>query len=166
MFLTVFLILFLLLIIQLLLIPIVLYIDTATNQYYIHLQGMAKASIEADKEEILRIKLTIFFSKYYFYPLKNIGSVKTKKISEEKKQKKKNGIGVVQSMRILKAFKVKRLRINIDTGDCILNAKLYPIFTLLNFSVGTFSINYNNKTRMELRMLSRPIYIIKSFINF
>jgi len=166
MFLTVFLILFLVLIIQLLLIPIVLCVDTAKNQYYIQLQGLAKASLEAHEEEILRIKLNIFFTKYYFYPLRNLGSVKTKKIEEEKKKKGKKGIGIVQSIRILKAFKVKRLMVNIDTGSCISNAKLYPVFALLNYSVGTFSINFNNQNRMELRMLSRPIYIIKSFINF
>jgi len=166
MFLTVFLILFFVLIIQLLLIPIVLCIDTNTNQYYIQLQGLAKASIEAHEKEIVRIKLNIFFSKYYFYPLKNLGSDKPKKIEGNKKEKEKKGIGFVQSIRILKAFKVKRLLLNIDTGDCILNAKLYPVFALLNFSVGTFRVNFNNQNSMELRMLSRPIYIIKSFINF
>lgn len=170
MFLTGFLILFLLLIIYLLLIPIVLFIDTATNQYYFQLQGLAKVSIESHKEELLRIKLKIFFLKFYFYPLKNVDlSNRKKKVKEdEKKNSKKSskGIGIMKSLRILKSFKVKRLFIDVDTGDWVLNAKLYPFYALFNSNSVKFNINFLGRNQMALHMFSRPIYIIKSFINF
>jgi len=170
MFLIGFLILFFLLIVYLLLIPIVLFIDTATNQYYIKLQGLAKASIEKHTKELLRIKLKTFFLKFYFYPLKNMSSTKKKTenkhikkhINERKNSKK---VGVKKVFRMLKSFKVKKILIDIDTGDCISNAKLYPLFTLLNYSVGKFSVNFEGRNRMVMHIQSRPIYIIKSFIN-
>ena len=54
-------ILFFVLICYLLLIPIVIYIDSDTDQYFIQLKGLAKASIEGHKDEVVRIKLKIFF---------------------------------------------------------------------------------------------------------
>lgn len=153
--------------------PIILFIDTDKNLYYIQLQGLAKASLEKHEEELLRIKLNIFFSNFYFYPLKNIGLANRKKIEkkiekeDEKKNRKKRrkGIGIRKSLGILKSFKVKRFFIDIDTGDWVLNAKLYPFYALLNYNSLKFNINFKGRNRMELYMLSRPIYIIKSFIN-
>ena len=43
-------------------------------------------------------------------------------------------------LRLLKSFKVQKLLVDIDTGDCILNAKLYPIFGFLNYHVGNFKV--------------------------
>ncbi|WP_273565695.1 hypothetical protein [Maribacter halichondriae] len=77
----VFFILFFLAVIYLLLVPIILYIDTTTNQYYIQLLGLAKASIQGDKEELICIRLKVFFLNFSLYPLR-------KSNSENKKQKK------------------------------------------------------------------------------
>jgi hypothetical protein len=56
--------------------------------------------------------------------------------------------------------------LDVDTGNCIQNAKLYPAFAFLNHHVGTFHINFEGRVNMVLHMQSRPINIIKSFINF
>lgn len=161
-----FLILFFLLILYLLLAPIVLFIDTATNQYYVRLKGLAKLNIEPDEKELLRIKLKIFFLSFYFYPLKKIGSSKSKKTVKPTSRKSGKRIGFGKSMRVLRSFKVKRLLLNIDTGDCIWNAKLYPIFALLNYNIGEFSINFEGRNQLALQLQNRPINIIRSFINF
>lgn len=167
MFLTGFLILILLLVFSLLLMPIVLFMDTATNQYYLQLSGLAKASVESHAEEFIRIKLKLFFLSFYFYPLKNNkGSKKTKKIENKVVKKKGNRLDFAKGLRILKSFRVKNFLFDIDTGDCILNAKLYPLFALLNYHVGGFSVNFEGRNRVGLHIYSRPIYIIKSFFNF
>jgi len=83
---------------------------------------------------------------------------------------KRNGIknikkfGFRKISRVLRSFKIKNLIIDIDTGDWTLNAKLYPIFSFLNFTVGSFNINFEGRNRMVLHMQNRPISIIKSFI--
>ena len=147
--------------------PIVLFIDTKTNQYYLQVKGLVKASIESHKEELLRIKLKLFFLSFYFYPLRNIGIGNNKMILKSRENKKKIGkrIGLEKCLRMLKSFKVKRFLFDIDTGDYILNAKLYPLFAMLNYHFGGFIVNFEGRNRVELHIYSRPIYLIKSFMN-
>ncbi len=163
MLLTIILILFLLLVISLLLIPIVAVIDTATNQYYVQLKGLAKASIEEHKKELLRIKLKVLFLNFYFYPLTKNSDGK-KQI--EKRRTKSRKIGVQTGLRVLRSFKIKRLYLDVDTGDPITNAKLFPLFAYINYKIGNFNINFEGKNQMTLYIQNRPIRIIKSFINF
>ncbi|HSQ47142.1 MAG TPA: hypothetical protein VLM44_09515 [Lutibacter sp.] len=160
-------ILFLLLLFYLSMMPIVLFIDTKTNQYYLQVKGLVKASIESHDEELFRIRLQLFFLSFYFYPLRNIGIGNKKKLLKSIENKKKIGKGInfKKGLRMLKSFKVKRFLFDIDTGDCILNAKLYPLFAMLNYHVGGFSVNFEGRNRVELHIYSRPIYLIKSFIN-
>ena len=63
-----------LLVTYLLLMPIILSIDTATNEYFIQLKGLARAYIEPHEEEIIRIKLNIFFMRFYFFPIDATGT--------------------------------------------------------------------------------------------
>lgn len=150
----------------LLFIPIELYVDTITNQYYLRLRGLVKASIESDEEELLRIRISVFFRNFNFYPLQNLGT--TKKHKEEvrkiKKRRKKNSRKKI--IRLLKSFRVKKIYVNLDTGDCLMNARLYPVFAFLNYHQGKFKINFEGRNQMVLYVQNRPIRIIKSFINF
>lgn len=163
MILKIFLILFLLVIFYLLIMPIILFVDTASNKYYVQFKGLAKASFESQKEDIFRVKLTILFFKFYFYPLKNNNFFKTKK--SKMRNSKKSNMSIKKGLRILRSFKVKKIFVNIDTGDCILNAKIYPFFSFLKHHTGNFNINFNGKNKLVLHIQNRPINIIKSFIN-
>jgi len=159
--------LFLLCLFYLSMMPIVLFIDTKTNQYYLQVKGLVKASIESHEEELFRIRLQLFFLSFYFYPLRNIVLGNKKKLIKSVNNKRKigKGISLEKGLRMLKSFKVKRFLFDIDTGDCILNAKLYPLFAMLNYHVGGFSVNFEGRNRVELHIYSRPIYLIKSFMN-
>ena len=148
--------------VYLLLMRIILFVDTDTNEYYLQIKGLAKASLEPIKIELLRVKLTILFMTFYFYPLKYNWSKKKKK---QQKKINKQLVSFNKIIHILKSFKVKKLQLKIDTGDPILNAKLCPLFTLLNYSTGSFSVNFKNKNRLALHIENRPIDLIKSFIN-
>lgn len=165
MFLTVFLTLLLLALIYLLFMPIILLIDTTSNQYYIQIQGLLKASLEAHKEELIRIKLTVFFLKFYFYPLKNTGSKKKPKTVVNKVKKRGRTVNFQTGIRLLKSFKIKKLLIDIDTGNWILNAKLYPLIVLLKNYIGNINVNFQGRNQLILCIQNRPINIIKSFIN-
>ena len=155
-----------LVLISLLFIPIELYLNTITNQYYVQLRGLVKVSIEIDKKELLRVRLQVFFRSYYFYPLRKNNSSKTKKIREKKHLKSRNKINFKTVLRLLKSFKVKEFVLHIDTGNSILNAKLYPAFSFLNYHIGNININFEDRNQLVLCMQNRPIHIIKSFINF
>jgi len=166
MFLTFVFLLFILLIVYVLFAPIDLFIDTSSNQYYVQIKGLAKAQVEGHKEEVLRIKLMTFFMKFYFYPLRKQLPVKKKKRDKEMVKKKRKGIGLKKGLRLLQSFKIKRLFVEVDTGNYLTNAKLYPLFAFLNYHVGVFRINFEGRSKMALHLRNRPINIIKSFINF
>lgn len=162
-FLTVFLLLFFLLVIYVLLAPIALHINTTKNEYYVQLLGLAKASIEEHEKELLRIKLKVLFFNFYFYPLRKNDDRK-KKIEKRKNRSRK--IGIQTGLRMLRSFKIKRLYLDVDTGDSITNAKLYPLFAFINYKIGNLNINFEDRNQMILYIQNRPIRIIKSFINF
>lgn len=159
------LILFFVLLIGFLLIPINICVDTSQEQYYIQLRGLVKASIEGHREEILQIHFRTLFTNFYFYPLRKRTSPKLKKTKEVTTEKSKRKIPFRRIIQLLKSFKVKKLAMDIDTGNCILNAKLYPAFTFLNYRFGNFNINFEGKNQMVLFLQNRPIHILKSFIK-
>jgi len=150
-----------LLIVYILFVPIIVCIDTDTHQYFIQIKGLAKVSLEREKVEIIRLKLKVLYMNFYFYPLKQLW--RTKKAKAKKKFNKKKEFQ--KGIKILKSFKVKQLRLNIDTGDCILNAKLYPFFSFLNYHIGCFNVNFKGRNHLKIELENRPIYIIKSIIN-
>ncbi len=165
--------LLLLFLIYLLFAPLILYINTDEQAYYVQMKGLAKASIEGDKKEFLRIRLDTLFSHFYFYPLRK------KKSKKELKEKKDSGrnkrwskIDQDKLIRygkigkgLLRSFELKRLEVAVDTGDCIQNAKLYPVFAFLNFYAGDFSVNFQDRNRVVLYLQNRAVNIIKVFIN-
>lgn len=154
-----------LLILGFLLVPIELHIDTNTNQYFLRLGGLAYASLEAHEAEIIRVRLRLLFRNFYFYPLKKIGEFKMKKQAIGKIKKRRRHISPRKFWSLLKSFKVKKLLVDIDTGNCISNAKLYPVFFFLNFYTGRFNINFEGRNQVVLSIHNRPLHIIKSFIN-
>jgi hypothetical protein len=150
--------------------PILLKIDTDTDEYYLQIKGLAKATLMGDEREVLMLKLNVLFLKFNFYPLRKIGSLKkdrTGKVGKEDVVKKKKNWKNQsrRAWRVLKSFEVKKLLVEMDTGDYVLNAKLYPVFYLLNMGKGSFSINFNDRNRLALIVQNRPIYILKSIIN-
>ncbi|NNJ80870.1 MAG: hypothetical protein HKP11_01635, partial [Flavobacteriaceae bacterium] len=86
-------ILLLLLLGYLLWMPVVLKIDTDTNEYYLQLKGLAKASVLGDDKEVLKVKLNVLFLNFNFYPLRKRKASKKKKLKakkgEEDAEKKK-----------------------------------------------------------------------------
>ena len=157
-------VLFFSIIIYLLFARIILFIDTSTNQYYLKLQGICKINVFRDETEILKLQLHLLFFYFNFYPLNS--SKKKKRNPGKKKKKSRFYLTYKQAYYLIKSFKVKHFYLDLDTGDCITNAKLYPIFSLLNYRAGYFSINFNDRNKLVLNIQNRPIYIIKSFINF
>ena len=156
----------LLLLLYILVLPIVLYIDTKRDQYYIQLKGIAKANVVSNEDDILKVNLKVLFMSFHFYPFrKSEDSKKKVKKDKPKTNKKRRKFSVKTGLKLLKSFKIKQFFINIDTGDCIENAKLFPLFALLNYKFGGFKINFNGENQLLLHIENRLIRIIKSFIN-
>ena len=151
------------LILGLLFLQIIIYIDTTSNQYYFQLKGVFKISFEKHDLEIFRLRLKILFFNFYFYPLKIKTIKKDKEVIQHKLKKPKKHIPLRKIIRLIKTFKVKNCLINIDTGNCILNAKLYPLFAFLNYKYGHFFINFRDQNQFILVLENKPINILISY---
>lgn len=145
-----------------LLLPMELYVDTDKNQYYFTLRGLAKIWLESDPTEVFKIGLKMFFYTHYFYPLRK--KRKTKQPKKQNERRKRWSIG--QTMALLQTFRLKRFWLDIDIGDCIMNAKLYPLFSLASFCGLPCHINFNDTNRLILHIQNRPIDLLKGFINY
>ena len=153
------------LIAYLLFVQLILYIDTGTNEYYFRAKGLIKANIESHQEELIRIRIQALFMNFYFYPLNTIGTPRKPRVTKKRGTKKKRKMGFRKGLRILRTFEVKRFYVDLDTGNCITNAKLYPLFALLNQTKGDFRLNFEDRNQLILLMQNRPIHILKSIIN-
>lgn len=154
-----------LLLVYLLWLPILLNIDTEMNQYHIRLKGLALLNVEGDAKEIIRLNLKVFFMKFTFYPLRRKKKAEAKKLPSVEKKKNGKCVAVKKILRIVRTFEVKKIVIDMDTGDYVMNAKLFPVFMLLNSTKGSFRINFVDRNRLVLQIKNRPIRILKSFIN-
>lgn len=163
----IFLVLILLLIVYLLIVPIIFYIDTLTHQYYIQIKGVLKVDFLYDEADIMKLKLRVLGFDHYVYPLRP--KLKSKTKSKALKASKKSHAKLLSFKkigRILKSFEVNQFYMDIDTGDCLKNAKLYPVCACCNFYFGSqMFINFQGSNRLLLSIRNRPIRLIKAYMN-
>ena len=147
--------------------PVHVYIDTESNTYKVYQGGWLSAGFIFDEEEIILLELRLIGIKVK--PISILDKVFDKKKKRSKENKKKRvvserfGIGVFY--KIIRSCEVKAFYLNMDTGDPVQNAKLYPIFELLNYKYGGFHINFTGRNRLLLDVQSRPIRILKIFVT-
>ncbi len=153
-------------ILYLMFIPVILEVDTIEQDYYLQIGTLAKIKLESHPNKIVQIRLRTIYRNFYFYPLI---PKSTKKISAPKrknKNKKRSKMKIRTILKLIRSFKVKKLKVAIDTGDCIANSKWYPFFYFMNEYAGQWTINYEGANSLQLRLVNRPVYLIKSFINY
>ncbi len=150
--------------VYLLVLPVDIVINTNADQYYMRLGGLGRAEVIGNPDYIVGVRFRNAIGSYHFYPLKK------RKKSSPKKQKKKSRFRMGRSpvrtaYRLLRSFEVRKLSLDIDSGNCITNARIYPVFALWNFLGGDFNINFFGRNSAEIHLRNRPYRIIKSFIN-
>lgn len=147
-----------------LVIPIRLYANTISKQYFARIGHLAKAYLEEDKKEIIRFRIRVLGYQFILYPLKKKG--KRSKIKTSKKRAAKRKHNVRQVFRMVKALKVHTFELNLDTGNYFTNAKLYPVFGFINHHFANCQINYQGVNYLIIDIRSRPITLLRSFIHY
>lgn len=136
-----------------LLVPVILYTNTARNRFLLTLPGIFRAVVVPD-EGLFHIRGWIFFIPYKFNPFKQR---KRKEKSRPKRKKKKNYLrsGNLRTMRgALRAFRIRRLEADIDTDDFTLNAWLVPVFSAVNQDNIRLQVNFegHHSLLLDLRV--------------
>lgn len=167
-----------LLIILLLLLAIVLfilfttlhiYVDSRQELYFVRLWGLFKLTL--DPNEHYQPKLITPVRTFDLGSMKDSkpGGPKRKK---RKSRKEKSGKGRSwQSVLTLirssfGSFKVEQFRVDLDTGDCISNAWLVPVFHLASQKGAVLTVNYSGETEVVFSAKNRLIRLLLPLIRF
>lgn len=136
--------------------PFSILADTYRNEYYLRFGGIGKAELIPLPGDIL-IRLRVAFWKKDFYPLHpSKPAEKDKpKAKKEKKPGKKRTLPASRIINVLKSFHIKHFRLEIDTGDYIRNAYLWPAVYSIRPLRRHVSINYNGRNECRLLIQNR-----------
>ncbi|MEZ5197846.1 MAG: hypothetical protein R2764_16110 [Bacteroidales bacterium] len=156
-------------IVWLLLATLYIRVSTVNNTYTVGLKGFFKISLLPDEKEYIIIRIRIVGFNSVFYPLKPIEK-KTRKKKKKKIKVRKNkmtGLFVFRyflklAISAIRSWKIKSLKINIDTGDVIKNAYLIPIFVGVNVKKNiNFTVNYQSEMNLEVDVENNLFRILK-----
>ena len=159
-------------------VPFRFYIDTTINQYYFKWPGLIKVNFIPDEVEIFYIRIKIPFYHLHIYPIKKliveeIDKEKEKETVKTEKNKKKRRVlrrinkKEVRKIKffsrlgwkVFKALKMRKLDVDIDTGDVIYNAWLIPLFVSLNGNRTNLRVNYQGTVSIVL-LFEHSVYRI------
>jgi len=163
-------VLLILLLLWILLGPVIIFLDTDNHRYLVVLPGVFKAAVVPSKD-LFHIRVWIFFIPYSFNPFR----VRRKKGGKEKPVKKKKPKKISGSIKMgidaVRCFRIRKLFLDMDTDDFMLNAWLIPAFSFVNSGniqmrtnfTGNFSLLLDMRTRIGTLLWVFIKYRIKSF---
>ncbi|QCK15703.1 hypothetical protein [Mangrovivirga cuniculi] len=155
-----------------LLTTLIINVNTRQDEYSLHLTGLFKAKLEI-KELNPIIHLNTLVGNFNVKPLE---VKKTQKIQEPEKKKeiKHSGKRKGKSPRAIKrfaihalnTFRIKHLKVNIDTDDYVMNAQLFPLFYLISSPRRQTEINFTGRNELELIIQNRLIRLVRPAWKF
>jgi hypothetical protein len=153
-----------------LLTPFEICVNSIDNDYHLKWTGFGEARvIVLPKDLLFRFRIAFWKKEYSIFEFKFKGDKKDPKEKKKKKSKKRNFKKSIRRIKqVLGSFTVKKLRLNIDTKNYILNGYLFPVFYhLTRFSKGKpqLMINYKGKTEINLLIRNRLINIFYAMMR-
>lgn len=169
----------LMLLIVLLFSPMILYINSESELYFFQITGLIRIRL-LFQSDIVKLKVTIFFIPFDVDPSRWITGTKKKdkKKSGKKRQKtlkkrkrhffKKVKLFGDYGVRVINTFDIRQFRLNFDTNDFILNAKLIPLVTCINneYENVLITINFFEQNLIILKMRNRLINLLYLSIKY
>lgn len=160
---------FIIFLIYLLVAPVTLKIDSYSNKYYFRIPGVLGFRIKRRKDK-WEAGYSVFFIKFRIN-LYKIGS-KTKKTKETiqptDRYKRKKGFKpsyIKFGLNILSSFSLRKLSVEIDTGDFPLNAQLIPLAYALSDRRINLSVNFNDYNNIYFVVYTRIFKILYAIIR-
>jgi len=136
--------------------PVKLYLDTVSNRYHLALPGIFKAMVVPSKD-LFNIRVWIFFIPFRSKPFK-LKSGKRKEKSRKPKRRrqlKKFTAGKQMINRVIRSLRIRRLSLDIDTDDFLLNAWLVPLFSTMNSEHIQMRVNFEGSSSLMLDLRTR-----------
>jgi hypothetical protein len=154
--------------------PVILFLNTETNRYHLALPGIIKIAV-VPSTELFHIRGWVFFIPFKYHPFrprKGKRKEKPEKPKAKKKPRKVSG-NINMVIDVVRSLRIRKLYLNLDTDDFILNAWLVPAFSYVNSENIRMRVNFEGTSSLllDLRLrLGTLIWIFirnkyKSFIN-
>ncbi len=162
-------------------VPFKFYIDTTVNRYFFEWLGLFKVDFIPDELEIFFIKVKIPFYHFNIYPIRKLIVEEIEKEESKEKEKRNRKEPVKKKKRIVrrinkkevkklklfsklgwkvfKALRLKKLDVDIDTGDVINNARLIPVFVQFNTNRINLRVNYQGSVSV-IALLEHSVFRI------
>jgi hypothetical protein len=158
-----------------LLVPVIIFLDTDTSRYHLVLPGIFKAVV-VPSTDIFYIRVWIFFIPFRIRPFRGKSGKrkeKTRKPGRKWQLKKVTG-GKQMISSMIRSIRIRKLSLDIDTDDFLLNAWLVPLFSSMNSENIQMRVNFEGSSSLLLDLRGRIgnlLWIVistkyKSFLNF
>ncbi len=150
----------LLIFLLLLLAPFELRLDTISGDCCLRWRGIASVRLSGEvRDPVVRLWLLGWRKKYHLLELGGGKEEEEGEAKQRERRPKKGGrprwLTFRLIRRLLRTFRVHRLRLLLDTDDYVLNAYLFPIFQ--GFSKGNrqLTINFSGRNELALTVTNR-----------
>ena len=166
--------LLILLLLWILVAPVIILLDTANNRYLLALPGIFKAMV-VPSEHLFHIRGRILFIPFTYNPFLRKPDKKKKDKKDEESTKKRRPKKIFRDLKlvihILGSLRIRKLKLDIDTDDFILNAWLIPVFSIVDSENIQMRANFEGHASMLLDLRIRIgtilwIYIMNRIKSF
>jgi hypothetical protein len=146
--------------------PIIIFLNTDTNSYYFVLPGIFRAVL-VPSEELFHIRGWILFIPFKYDPFRKKKEAKTPKRQKhgQKRTPKKISGNIQLLVDAVRSFRIRKLLLDVDTDDVILNAWLVPVFTCINSENIRMRINFEGRASLLLDLRLRLGTLLWIFIR-
>jgi hypothetical protein len=143
--------------------PLIIFVNTVSNRYYLTLPGIFQVVV-VPSEEFFHVRGWIFFVPFRFFPFRKKKKKEPKTAGKKRKFKLPSG-GMGMAMDAIRSFRIKKLEMDIDTDDFLLNTWLVPVFSLAPGKHTRMSVNFEGNSSLLLDMRIRLGALLWVFIR-
>jgi hypothetical protein len=150
--------------------PIIIFINTGTSRYHLALPGVFKIAV-VPSDGLFHIRGRAFFIPWRYNPFKPKKEKEDGKPGKKTKQPKKRGGLKIRSGSLrmagdlLRSFRIRKLDLDLDTDDVILNAWLVPAFSMVNSENIRMRVNFEGNASLLLDLRTRLGALLWIFIR-
>lgn len=145
--------------------PVIIYLDTSTNRYQLALPGIFKVMI-VPGGQLFRIRARIFFIPFSFDPFRARKRDRKRRMKPGKRKRRTGPKkGMKLGTRILRSFRIRKLHLDVDTDDFVLNTQLVPVFSAINGQNIRMTTNFEGEASLLLDLRTRLGSLIWAFMT-
>jgi len=139
--------------------PVIIRVDSDNQRYSLSLPGIFKALVVPD-DELFYIRIWVLFIPFKVYPFGRTIQKREGKAKKKKKKRKRNfpklmRVRLMALKELAGSFRLKKMRLNLDTDDFILNSQLVPVFTTINNQDVNLTVNYEGDISLFMVLKNR-----------